>query len=348
MKPRRNTSLDILRILASFGVVVIHVCSNYIGMYGVETVQFFWADFFDSLSRFSIPLFAMISGTVFLNPERNETLKDIWLQRILRVLFIYFLWSYLYYVYQSLFIWHFDCFHQGIVRTLTGIAYATNHLWYLGMLVGLYALTPVLKTWLAKATKKEVEYFLLLFFVFVIMQTTVTNLLESSLVDKFAVTFAFFDISGYVGYYVLGFYFTHFEISNKMVKGIYMSIPIDIVVNIMVSVNMSEEKGFYSPGIYDSFGLFTFLEVSALFLAISRYKMHTNEKKAKVLSNISKDTFGVYLVHVMIINFVVNDNMPKAFSKSVFILPISLAVFLISLIISALLRRLPYIGKYIC
>lgn len=62
----RKCYIDILRVIASFAVVLIHVTVSYIDDYSADTSQWAILNLFNSLSRWSVPVFVMISGAVTL------------------------------------------------------------------------------------------------------------------------------------------------------------------------------------------------------------------------------------------------------------------------------------------
>lgn len=350
MSKERNFSLDILRILAAFFVVMIHVSTGYLMNLDVNSSEFVRADFYDSLSRFSVPMFAMISGALFLSKEGRIDVKKLWIHNILRIIIIFFVWGFAYYAYQSIFFWKFDFLHQGLARTITGIVYGSDHLWYLGMIAGIYAIAPVIKDWVDKSDKKAVEYFLWIFFVFCILTNTVRDFLQSSLVDKFLDTFNLFSVAGYLGYFVLGYYLKTYGIAEKIKRLLIILLPFDVCINLAISVWMSRKEQVYSFGIYNSFGLFTFLMCTGLFLAFSELFKNKKfkEKTVRFVGNLSKDMLGVYVIHLMILNYLTDKGLLIVFDKPEWAIPVCLAVFAFSAAVSALLRRIPFVGRYIC
>ena len=78
---QRIIYLDLLRVLATIGVIVIHVCGR--GFYGsLFTSSWYYAVFYHSLVRWCVPVFFMISGALFLNPKKTVTYKEILLKYI--------------------------------------------------------------------------------------------------------------------------------------------------------------------------------------------------------------------------------------------------------------------------
>ena len=69
----RNNELDFLRSFACFLVIVIHVSADFV----VDNInnynfQFTIGNFFDSISRISVPIFVMLSGAFILGNGHNS------------------------------------------------------------------------------------------------------------------------------------------------------------------------------------------------------------------------------------------------------------------------------------
>ncbi len=343
----RNLSLDILRIIAALGVVVLHISSDYVVTNDVTTFNFAQALFVNSLTRFAVPVFVMISGAIFLDKNRNITTKKIWVHNILRLLIIFVIWSFAYYVFQCGYFWKCSVFEGGIVKMVYGMMYSTNHLWFIGMIVGLYAITPVLREWLKNADEKNVRYFLLIYLIFQIAAETVKILIGKSLSDYIVDYFKIAEISGYIGYFVLGWYLNNYELQKKMKRTLYILFPAGIVINFLVAMAFSRKVGGYNPGIYDSFGLFTYLCTITLFVFVK--KIGTKIGKNVFLSELSKDTFGIYLMHMMIWTYVKTIGATDVISNPVLgALIYAAALTAACAIISEGLRRIPFVGRYIC
>lgn len=350
MSSKRTFSLDILRILSAFFVVMIHVSTEYIGMYEVTSSEFVVANLWDCISRFSVPMFVMISGALFLTREGAIDTKRIWLHNILRIIILFFVWGFAYYAFQSICIWKYDFLHQGFVRTLNGIAFGSFHLWFLGMIAGIYVIAPLVKEWLDKAEKKSIEYFLLIFFLFCILTNTLRTFLQSSMVNQYLDTFNLFCVAGYLGYFVLGYYLKTYSIPKKVGIVLASLIPVDICINLCVSMWISRKEGAYDCGIYDSFGLFTFLICVALFWLFSQIPedKESLKKAGKFVANLSKDMLGVYVVHMMILDYLSSKGVLEVLASPAWAFVVCAVVFLISTLISALLRRIPFVGRYLC
>ncbi len=350
-KKQRNISFDLLRIISAFSVVMLHVSGVYIEGSQVGSLDFGLANFMNSVSRFGVPVFVMISGAIFLSEQKQVTIKKLWSRNIFRMIVIFSVWSFAYYVYQSLYWWNFDFWRQGIVRTITGCVYASDHFWFIFMIIGLYALVPFLRTWLHHADKKEIDYFVILFLVFQIGRTTITTLIDKSLVEKIFSLVKIVELSWYVGYFVIGYILVRYGISTRVKIVIYSLVPVGVIANYVISDYMSNRQGAYSAGIYDSFGVFTFIHSVALFVFFvdNFSKAKIGQKGAKLCTNIALDTLGIYLMHVGLLDFFKTKQfIIGSLSTVPGILLLSFICFAISGAVAAVLRRIPFIGKYLC
>lgn len=123
----RNVSLDILRILACIAVITIHTAGS-IDLHGfAEPGSFDWifGETLDALSRWSVPIFAMLTGVFFLNPQKDISLKKLYTENIIRLISVMVFWVIVYSLTLQKIFYPFD-------KSLCG------HFWYLGMTIGLY------------------------------------------------------------------------------------------------------------------------------------------------------------------------------------------------------------------
>lgn len=348
--PGRNASLDSLRIISALSVVFLHVSGLYVQKYPLGSIGFRVSNFYNSVSRFGIAVFVMISGALFLSDYKSISLKKLWTGNILRLFIVYSIWSFAYYVYQCKYYWNASIFHNGIVGVISGCVYSSDHFWFIFMILGLYTLVPFLRTWLTHAKEKELNYFVVLFVVFQVVRVTITILTDSSLVTEISNKLTITELSRFLGYFVLGYILTKYEIPKKLKNAIYALVPIGVIVNFFVSDVMSLKAGFYHPGIYDAFGFFTFIFTVALFIFFKEVgtKLTAGLTRTRILENISLDTLGIYLLHVGILDFLnKNGILFGSLSPIIGIPVISIITFALCGLVSAFLRRIPVVGRYL-
>ncbi len=128
MAHQRNNTLDMVKLLASYMVVFIHVL--FYGKIGLA---------FDALARFAVPLFFLVSGFysygITLQKIKKRIIHIVWLITFATV--IYFLWEVVPLVIQQDLqglAWHFGQYLK--IKTylklfLLNVPFPAGHLWYL-------------------------------------------------------------------------------------------------------------------------------------------------------------------------------------------------------------------------
>ena len=69
--------IDVLRIVACFSVIMLHTSAQAWYSLPVESGGFQIANSYDALFRFGVPVFVMISGALFLAPERKVEMRKL-------------------------------------------------------------------------------------------------------------------------------------------------------------------------------------------------------------------------------------------------------------------------------
>ena len=92
----RNTSLDLARVIAILAVITLHCCSAFLINYESSSIEFIVGNLINSSVRFSVPLFLMISGSLFLDEKREISLKTLLFKNIKNLAFITIFWAVVY------------------------------------------------------------------------------------------------------------------------------------------------------------------------------------------------------------------------------------------------------------
>ena len=80
---------DLLRILAAFSIVMLHVAAQFWYDLDKQSAEWLIANSYDALFRFGVPIFVMISGVLFLNPNYVLSIKRLYKHNLFRVISIY-------------------------------------------------------------------------------------------------------------------------------------------------------------------------------------------------------------------------------------------------------------------
>ena len=192
----RIVYLDILRVICGFFVIVLHVSSQ--NWSSVDVNSFTWDvfNFFESLTRFTVPVFVMISGSLFLNNSMNITVKNLYKKNILRLVTAYIGWSFIYAVCLHIGSWN------GIRSFVVDVINGYYHMWFVPMMIGLYILVPVLR--MITADKKVMQYFIVISVFFCFFVPVMLKLPILSKFNFFYENMNLYFQLGYVSYFVLG------------------------------------------------------------------------------------------------------------------------------------------------
>ena len=107
-------------------------------------------------------------------------------------------------------------------------------------------------------------------------------------------------------------------------------------------------QGYAVNEFYDNISITVLSECIAIFELAKQFKFNIKERYKKVIYNISKYTFGIYLVHMLIL-YVLDQYWISVTNLSPGIyIPLSVVlVFAISAVISMVLNQIPVLKKYI-
>ena len=145
----RELAPDVVKLSACAGVIVIHTSGYGLKLFEIGSFSWLSCTLWDCLARFAVPVFFMCTGALMLPPERRLTGRDIFRRYFLRVLVILLVWAWLYYVYGVVGNYIFTGWLEpgwllnSVVHTLCFDHHL--HLYYLQILLLLYAALPVLR-----------------------------------------------------------------------------------------------------------------------------------------------------------------------------------------------------------
>jgi len=290
----RSLSADCSRILAVLAVVMIHVTMDFY-QFENSTLSYMLGNVFDSLSRYGVPLFVMISGALMLDENKNIPIKKLFTKYILNVVLLFVSWSIIctfFATVEMLSLGKEVSFSEVIINLVFG----GFHMWYLIMIIGLYLTVPILKLFVKKENSDKIAYIILVSLFFVFLPPLLSSLSSISGVFSFAgkqlARFEYGFIGVYPTYFITGWYVFHVGIKHK--KTVCL-LAVNSVLLVILSVQVTGDyTNAYSNGnilIYAySLGVFTFIN-----------SLCKNRDSKRSIETLSKLTFGVYIVHVLVL-----------------------------------------------
>lgn len=322
----REFLFDLLRILACLMIESMHSPLS-----GSECDEIFLS----SLSYLTAPgigLFFMVSGALLL-PVTENTRMFIE-KRFTKIAIPTLVWTMFYLCCNVLL--KDDPLTLRAVLSIPFSAQGNPVLWFIYTLLGLYLLAPILSKWLAVVGRKELEFYLCLWII------SLCYPILSLIIDvNTSTTGILYYFSGYLGYFVLGYYCRKYP---DRLSFRWLLPAMIVAIAIPVACKLSHvEIDFYS--------LFWYLSIFVVVQCIFWWKVigyfsdkWMNGKECQVLTELSKLTFGIYLIHIFIMryllwkwNFILGIH-PYWFQTTVIII----LTFIGSLAVSYLISLLPF------
>ena len=307
-KSNRIISYDILRIIATLSIVMIHTAASFVLSSPVGSFEFTVSNFIDSLARVGVPIFAMISGALMLNENKKTSITDM-LSHALKIFGLLLFWSLFYAVYYYIAIPIITSKPINIAAAFKAVIDGHYHFWFLYMLIGLYIVTPILRLFVKKENKKYISYMLAIMvavnFVapFVNFFTKQYFMGGDSLlhyIEKFELPFS----TGCLTYYILGWYLTTFEIKKNRRTLIYVLGVVGFLSTFLCSQLLTTES-VEAHGVFYSHNIINvFLHSVAIFVFVIYWSKDKDIKHKNALVKISTTTFGIYIIHDITLRFV--------------------------------------------
>lgn len=343
---KRNSGLDVLRILCCIMVIFIHVIDEYIrkGSFGVRFLESFEVCvFLNAASRAAVPVFIMISGLFLLDEERevNKEKIEAHICKIVKAfIFGTLLYSFIYVLVVAL--------NSGIrninwIRVLKDCITGPFHFWYLFLIVGLYLITPILR----EITKKDNVFnmYMILSFIFSVLLPSIWTLPHAGklqlLVNKAHLNF----LVGYQFYYMLGWWLkkNSFKFSKKPLYVVLYFLSV-LVCSFATIISDNGMQSSVSGAYLDYFFITTFVEAVCLFAFF--YNLRISIKMEKYISKLSNITFGIYILHLIFIKdyagfYIIDWGWLGQFK----ILGEVIIIFILCLITQICLNALQKVGK---
>lgn len=386
IKSERIVWVDWMRVAACFMVILVHSTEPfYLGGDGALILtksDAFWASFFDSFVRSCVPLFIIASS--YLQFPLHYSTKEFFIRRSARIIVPFLLWTVVYALVWGEPVTNFK-------NLLMNFNYAAGHLWFVYMLVGLYLLMPILSPWAEKVSKKE-----LLFFLGICGFTTLIPLFRDWFSDSAPSVIygpsglprqalyplwgeaswnaygTFYYFSGVVGYMLLGLYFKRFVGEHSWKKTLAIGIPTYLAGfaicfggflrrvyesgNGEFPVGGLVEKAVWWETTWCNDTIGVALMALAWLLLFRKFNTE-NAFYRKVLAPVSKASYGIYLIHLLILvpisgrlrNLlgIGTEGTLGILTTPIQIISAAIVAFICTSLISIILQRIPKIGKYI-
>ena len=337
---RRVVYLDALRVISMFAVMVIHLAATGYREAAPGSYEWLVCLIYNSMARFAVPVFVMISGAIYLDPARAVTMADM-LKKAGSLMLIFFGWSLVYALAES--VKEHPMFKAGYFlsvaqKTVTG----HYHMWYVYMIAVLYLATPFLRP--IAADVKLLRQFLLLTFLLnhcLRLLCVLPGIGETARSVAGKADLGLF--SGYAGYYCLGYYLHNTEVPHRKAGTLMLASMVLLTAAVAGSIFLGLTDAVVSEkmphNVLYSAAVFLFFKSRNGWLAGSRIK--------SIIEKVAPCTFGMYFVHP-VFNFLTRRSGLYALTfDPLFCIPLcSALVCAASFLVIRLMKSLPVLRRF--
>ena len=342
--------IDYTKCIAILCVIVIHICGRYryVTVSGAEYMAAFSLAW---LVRIGVPLFFMCTGALFLH-IRDMDIKKLFTKNIPKLIVCLLIYSFIYSAFtnRGLLMGHEMGVLSFLKETIKGILRGdvNSSLWYMYAIICVYLMLPIFRVIVDNASKRLIEYYLLMCFIaaFLIM---FINIPELSILATWTKDMKYLWLFlGYSIYIVGGAYIAKYDISKKLRYVIY---ALWIISLLFVEVSKRQFEGHWEPDAYninDYLSPLTMIYAIALFILIKECcAKHKEEGRLyPAIRFISQNTLGIYLIHSLVVDSLeillpLNGNL-------FVVIPVHFVLALIiTVLIVFILRKIPFVGKWV-
>jgi len=333
---------DLLRALAIFAVLILHNSADPAGQYGkIPNSDWLPAAFYNGLTRFCVPMFVLLSGALLLNPGKDVSIKELFSKRLPRLVIPLVVWSIIYEAFQFYtdagygkfnLIAALKTFYQGPL---------VFHLWFLYMMTGIYLIYPILNAFIRSATKSQLQYFIAVWFIV----NCVCGVISTAFGLNIGVEL--YSFTGYVGYFVLGYYLNSQNFTMQQLPLIYAACLAAFITSIcgIILLQTGHYKGF-NDLIESDFTPDIPFALAGLFLLIKNHAFTENTTWFKgIATQVSKASYGIYIVHVLFVRLLFDKlylNIGFKNLSLLWVIPIkAIVVLILSYGLTKLIRMVP-------
>ncbi len=348
---KRQLNIDVLRILACFFVVMAHASSSA-SETALNSLQGITLHTLNAVGHTGTILFFAISGMFLLSDKYDFSFKKFYSNNFLKLLVAYITWVVIYHLigFAERGIYTPAHLKEVIVNIIYGKVY--YHFWYLPMLLGIYIILPFLRA-ICHSGKKLVLYFMILFLAVQVIFPTILffdfpyRYYLASIVTRIPFTL----VNHHVGYFIMGYALVLLLQAHKLPKPRLIATILIItgpVIGLLGDYLLVLQKGYHEVTLNTFFSATLCFSAIGWFILLHEWKIEFNETAAKWIRGISRLTFGIYILHPIIMDHLVkwipflegNHAIP-------IVLLMTLVTFLLSMLITWIFARIPFVRKWI-
>ena len=154
-------------------------------------------------------------------------------------------------------------------------------------------------------------------------------------------------ISGYIGYFVLGYQLAKIQISKRVFYISLFFILISTFCTIFGTYILSENADKYIKFFYGNFSVSTLIQAISYFIVlkyIGENKLNLSMKSSQIVTTLSITSLGIYLIHPIYIYIMNKLGINVLIWNPIVMVPFqAILVFLLSFLTIFIIQKIPII-----
>lgn len=334
----RNIGLDLLKIIACFAVVVLHVTGivpiNNVG-YSLKTTLYY-------IAGFAVPTFFMVNGYSLLNKDKLSYRYVS--KKILNIILVVFAWNVVLFLIKLIAEKKITNPFQTSLSSLVQGDYFWQF-WFFGALMIIYLVLPLIHKPFSKLKPAIIMTAILVAICLAVDMTSIVRSIFGQTIVQSHVRQTF-RLWTWLAYYLLGGLLGKKEIKDFVAKHLSVLVNWLIVIISIIIISIYQYRMTFvfmdvrAESFYDN--IFTFIYVISLFILICRQDFA--KYKNTLIQKVSNNVMGIYILHVTIM-----FTMVRIYKFNTLFTNISLVfiVFIISLTASLIISKISLANKLI-
>ncbi|WP_026665757.1 acyltransferase [Butyrivibrio sp. FC2001] len=345
-----NHNINLLKVISCIAVIILHTSAEHLFEVEYGSYSSIVMNAGHGLTRFAVTTFFLITGCLYLDEEYHIKDYKRYFAKIGHFVFLYFFYALAYSACAMVFSRQMEAnvlrtAYKIVEHALTSPKY---HLWYLPAYVGVLIGIPVLKRFVGSENqdKREIiRYAIILIFITMFINSlgAFNDLGMSKLTDMVSM-FLSKPFAGWLGVCLIGFYIKKYSLKNYFF--IYIAGIILFICSMVASYSFF---GRIETAFYDNLTFQTTVFACVIFdYFVNRFQIKCMDRIVYFIDKLSELTLGIYLIHPLLLNVFGAVGFDSMMCNSLIAIPVvSLVAFGLSVIVVAIIKKIPFVGKLV-
>ena len=341
---KRIIYIDVLNILAMICVVAMH-CNGIVHGYSTDRS---WTTslLIEVICFWALPVFLMITGATLMNYRKKYDTKTFFRKRVIKVVVPFVFWATVMiiwkYINGALEIEHFT------IKEILNIIFSNGEestYYFIFLILGVYLTMPVISHLADEKYRNTLWYAVAVLFVTQSVLPVVLEMFGITYNGNLSLLF-----NGYLIFIFLGYLLSTTEkLNKKYMRIIYCLGIISVIFRYILIYYFSTKNGTLDRRLFGYTQFHSVFLASAVFIFFKNMNFITieeNNKVSNILANMSGCSFGIYLIHKIVIYYEVTLLELSIYSWQWRTIGV-ITTYIISLCIVYLLKKIPIVKRIV-